>query len=174
MGECRPTIKATLRLDKKHALQDRVMSNRVTSQSKRVIKRIQVSREEFLKARPLRHPGSECEEDEKGLHVKVPRRRAASLRLFSKLLPLSQETRVLLDKQGAFVWGLCDGEHRIKEIARKLSEEYSLRVSDAEAALDLYLVQLSKSGLVGFVLPESAKKRYHRRFGKDNTEKDGE
>jgi len=41
-----------------------------------------------------------------------------------------------------------------------------MRVSDAEAALDLYFVQLSKSGLVGFVLPESARKRYHRRLGR--------
>jgi hypothetical protein len=40
-----------------------------------------------------------------------------------------------------------------------------MRASDAEAALDLYLVHLSKSGLIGFVLPESAKKRYHTRFG---------
>jgi len=44
-----------------------------------------------------------------------------------------------------------------------------MRVSDAEAALDLYFVQLSKSGLVGFVLPESTRKRYHKRF--DKTEK---
>jgi len=147
------------------------MSNTVSTQSKRAIKGIQVSREEFLKAKPLRHRGSEWEEDEKGLHVRVPRKRAAWLRLFSKLLPISQETRVLLDKQGALVWSLCDGEHQTKEIAQRLSEEYNMRVLDAEAALDLYLVQLSKSGLVGFVLPESAKKRYRRRFGKGNTEK---
>jgi hypothetical protein len=49
-------------------------------------------------------------------------------------------------------------------------------VSDAEAALDLYLVQLSKQSLVGFVLPESARKRYHKKFdtnkktAKKNTE----
>lgn len=147
------------------------MSNTVSTQPERAIKGIQVSREEFLKAKPLRHPSSEWGEDEKGLHVKVPRKRAAWLSLFSKFLPLSRETRVLLDKQGALVWSLCDGEHQIKEIAKKLSEEYKLRVLDAEAALDLYLVQLSKSGLVGFVLPESTKKRYHRRFGKGSKER---
>jgi hypothetical protein len=71
---------------------------------------------------------------------------------------------VLLDEQDEFVWSLCDGEHPIKEIAKKLSERYNMRVSDAEAALDLYFVQLSKQNLVGFVLPESAKKRYHKKF----------
>lgn len=147
------------------------MSSTVSTQPKKTIRGIQVSREEFLKARPLRHPGSEWAEDEKGLHVKIPRKGAAWLSFFSIFLPLSRETRVLLDKQGALVWSLCDGEHRIREIAKKLSEEYKLQVLDAEAALDLYLVQLSKSGLVGFVLPESAKKRYHRRFGKGSTEK---
>jgi len=76
---------------------------------------------------------------------------------------------VLFDEQGALVWSLCDGKHQVKEIAKELSEQYNMRVSDAEAALDLYLVQLSKQGLVGFVLPESARKRYHKRF--DSKEK---
>jgi hypothetical protein len=47
-----------------------------------------------------------------------------------------------------------------------------MRISDAEAALDLYFVELSKQGLVGFVLPESARKRYHKRFdAKEKTAK---
>jgi len=137
--------------------------------SKKTVKGFQVSREEFLKAKPMRHPDLKWEEDEKGLHVRIPRKRTLLFRVFSKFLPLTQERRVLLDKQGALVWSLCDGEHQIKEIARKLSEQFDMRVSDAEAALDLYFVQLSKSGLVGFVLPESTRKRYHKRF--DKTEK---
>ncbi len=141
----------------------------VPTQSKKAIKGIQVSREEFLKAKPVRHPSSEWEEDEKGLHVRIPRKQNLLFRVFSKLRPSAREKRVLLDKQGALVWSLCDGEHQIKEIARKLSQEYDMRVSDAEAALDLYFVHLSKSGLVGFILPESASKRYHRRFS--STEK---
>jgi hypothetical protein len=75
---------------------------------------------------------------------------------------------VLLDEQGTLVWNLCDGEHQIREIAKKLSEKHNMRVPDAEAALDLYFVQLSRSGLVGFALPEPASERYHRRF--DNAE----
>ena len=100
--------------------------------------------------------------------MRIPRKQSLWVRIFS-FLPLSRERRVLLDEQGALVWSLCDGEHQIKEIAKKLSEQYNMRVYDAEAALNMYFVQLSKSGLVGFVLPESAKKRYHRRL--DRTEK---
>jgi len=134
----------------------------VSNRSKKVIKGIQVSREEFLKAKPVRHPGSEWTEDEKGLHVRVPRNQTLWFRIFSNLLPMARERRILLDEQGALVWSLCDGEHQVKQIAKKLSEKYNMRVPDAESALDLYLVYLSKGGLVGFVLPESARKRYHR------------
>jgi len=132
--------------------------------SKNKVKGIPVARDEFLKAKPVRHPESKWEENEKGLHVKIPRKRTFLFSFFSKFLPLVRERRVLLDEQGEFVWSLCDGEHQIKEIAKKLSERYKMRVSDAEAALDLYFVQLSKQNLVGFVLPESAKKRYHKKF----------
>jgi hypothetical protein len=140
--------------------------------SENTVKGIPVARDEFLKAKPMRHPESKWDEDEKGLHLKIPRKRTLLFRFFSKFLPLTRERRVLLDEQGALVWSLCDGEHQIKEIAKKLSEQYNMRVSDAEAALDLYFVQLSKQGLVGFVLPESARNRYHKRFdAKEKTAK---
>jgi len=142
------------------------MPTTVPTQSEKAIKGVQVSREEFLKAKPLRHPDLKWEEDEKGLHVKVPRRQTLLFRVFSRFLPLTRERRVLLDKQGALVLSLCDGEHQIKEIAKELSEQFNLRLSDAEAALNLYFIQLSKNGLVGFVMPESARKRYHRRLNR--------
>jgi hypothetical protein len=139
--------------------------------SKNTVKGIPIARDEFLKAKPVHHSESAWEEDEKGLHVKIPRKRTLLFRFFSKFLPLARERRVLLDEQGAFVWSLCDGEHQIKEIAKKLSERYNMRVSDAEAALDLYFVQLSKQNLVGFVLPESARKRYQKKFGNKEKKK---
>ena len=135
-------------------------------ESKDKINGIQVAHEEFLKAKPLRHPESEWKKDEKGLHVQVPRKQATLRRYLSRVFPLQRERRVLLDEQGAFIWSLCDGEHSIKDIAEKLSERYNMQVPDAEAALDLYFVQLSKQNLVGFVLPESTRKRYKRIFGK--------
>ncbi len=132
--------------------------------SKSRINGIPVASEEFLKAKPLWSPESKWKEDEKGLHVKIPRKQNR-LKFLSRVLPLSHERRMLLDKQGAFIWSLCDGEHSIKEIAKKLSEQYNMRIPDAEAALDLYMVQLSKQHLVGFVLPDSARKRYYRKYG---------
>jgi hypothetical protein len=129
------------------------------------VKGFRISRENFLKAKPMRYPELEWEEDEKGLHVRIPRKRTLWFRILSKFLPLKRESRVVLDEQGAFIWKLCDGEHRTREIAEKLGEKYKIQVPDAENALKLYLSQLSKSGLVGFALADSTRKRYHRKFG---------
>jgi len=136
-------------------------------QSKKTIKGIQVSTEEFLKAKPVRNLRLEWTEDEKGVHVKIPPKKT----LLSKFLPLTRETRVLLDEQGSFIWNLCDGKNSIKTIAESLNKRYNMPISHAEAALDLYFIQLSKQGLVGFVLPESARKRYKRQFRKLDRDK---
>jgi len=69
------------------------MPTTVSTQSKNMIKRIQVSREEFLKAKPLCHPNLEWEEDEKVLHVKIPRKQTLRVRIFS-FLPIPRKTRV--------------------------------------------------------------------------------
>lgn len=136
---------------------------RVTkSNSERTLEGLKVSHEEFLKAKPVRNPDLKWEEDEKGLHIKSTRKQT----LLSSVFPFRRKKGAVLDPQGAFVWKLCDGEHQIREIAGELGEKYKMRTSDAAAALELYLVQLSKSRLVGFVMPDSVKKRYYRRFGK--------
>jgi len=133
-------------------------------QLKKTIKGIQVSNDEFLKAKPVRNLGLEWTEDEKGVHVKIPPKKTLLFKIFSKFLPLTRETRVLLDEQGSFIWNLCDGKNSIKTIAESLNKRYNMPISHAEAALDVYFIQLSKQGLVGFVLPESTRKRYKRQF----------
>ncbi len=132
------------------------------NKSRKEVNGISVAREGFLKSKPLRHPGAEWRKDEKGLHVKIPYKKNRLIGFLPKSLSRTREQRVLLDEQGAFIWNLSDGEHSIREIAKKLSEQYNIQVHEAEAALDLYLVQLSKQKLVGFVLSESARKRHHR------------
>jgi hypothetical protein len=92
-------------------------------------------------------------------------------RISTKLLPLSREKRIVLDEQGSFIWNLCDGKTSIKTIAKSLNAKYDMPISYAEAALDVYFVQLSKKGLVGFSLPESTRKRYTRRFGDSTQDK---
>ncbi len=149
-------IRVRLGKDSSPKVTKRKLKNRING--------IQVAPKEFLEAKPLRHPDAEWKEDKKGLHVKLragihPKKTLFS-RFFSRLLPATRETRVLLDEQGAFIWRLCDGEQSIKGIAKRLSDQYKMLVPDAEAALDVYMVQLSKQGLVCFILPESTKRTH--------------
>lgn len=130
--------------------------------SERTLEGLKVSHEEFLKAKPLRNPDLKWEEDNKRLHIKPTRKQTR----LSILFPFRRKKGAVLDEQGAFVWKLCDGEHQIKEIASELGEKYKMRTADATAALELYLVQLSKNRLMGFVMPESVKKRYYKKLGK--------
>lgn len=121
-----------------------------------------------MKAKPVRNPDLKWEEDERGLHIKSTRKPTLVSSVFRR------RKGTVLDEQGAFVWKLCDGEHQIKEIASELGAKYNMLTPDATAALELYLVQLSKNRLMGFIMPESVKKRYYRRFGKTKKrERDG-
>ena len=132
----------------------------------RTIEGIRVSREEFLKAKPVRNAALQWEKNGKGISVKVPKKQTFLTKLFS-----SQNAKVRLDEQGAFIWNLCDGEHKMKDIAKKLSEQYNMRVLDAENALDLYFVHLSKNGLIGFILPNSTRERFHKTMNTANIRK---
>lgn len=126
-------------------------------------KGIRVSREEFLKAKPLRNPGLEWSEKDNRVHVTVPRKKGFLRNALKALLPSIRQERIVLDEQGSFIWNLCDGKTSIKAIVENLNTKYNMPIPNAEAALDVYFVQLSKKGVVGFALPESARRRYARK-----------
>lgn len=127
-------------------------------------KGIQVSEGDFLKARPVRNPGLDWSEDQNRIHIKIPGKKTFLPKMLFKFLPRAREKRIVLDEQGSFIWKLCNGKTSIRSIAESLNVEYNMPVSRAEAALDVYFVQLSKKGLVGFILPRAACKRYPRKF----------
>ena len=128
-----------------------------------MLKGIQVSQENFLKARPVRNPGLDWSEAQKRIRITIPRKKTLLPKIMSKILPSAREKSIVLDEQGSFIWKLCDGNVSIRAIAESLNAEYDMPISHAEAALDLYFVQLSKKGLVGFILPKSTRKRYARK-----------
>lgn len=130
--------------------------------SSKTLKGIQVSQEDFLKARPVRNPELDWSEDSKRIRITLPRKKSFVRNTLARILPSAREKRIVLDEQGSFIWKLCDGKASIRTIAESLNAEYNMPVSRAEAALDVYFVQLSKKGLVGFILPTSTRKRYTR------------
>ena len=121
-----------------------------------------IPRSEFLKMVPVRNPGLKWEKDEDGkfkLFVPLQQPKEKKGKLFSKLAPSPKEKKIQLDKIGSIVWELCDGERNMEDIIESLHQEYKLLPSEAEVSLNAYFNQLSKRGLVGFVLPEETRKR---------------
>lgn len=113
---------------------------------------LEVSRQEFLNAKPLRNPSLKWERNKNGkVTVYIAYKKSRFANIFSKI---PKEKQVVLDKVGSLVWSFCDGNHTIKEIAETLHQEYKLTRKEGEAALHTYFNQLSERGLVGFVLPD--------------------
>ncbi|MCW4020516.1 MAG: PqqD family protein [Candidatus Bathyarchaeota archaeon] len=128
-----------------------------------------VIRSEFLKIRPVRNPNLKSEKDETGkitliISLEKPeeeteRRRKRRKGIFSRMAPAPTEKRIQLDMVGSIVWELCDGERTAKDIIERLHKEYKVLPSEAEISLNAYFNQLSKRGLLGFILPEETRTR---------------
>ena len=72
---------------------------------------------------------------------------------------LQRRKKIQLDVVGSIVWELCDGKNTIKDIIDRFSNEYKLLPNEAETALNSYLNQLAKRGLIAFAMPEEASAR---------------
>jgi hypothetical protein len=127
---------------------------------------LSVPRSLFLKAKPVRNPALKWEKDRKTREIKIivplkPPSQAQKQQkkgILDKLFPPEPGERIInLDKVGSIVWELCDGEKTIGDIVNHLVEKYRIMPEEAELSLNAYFNQLSKRGLVGFVVPEEAK-----------------
>lgn len=133
----------------------------------------EIPRSEFLKMRPVRNPKLRWEKKEEGtFSIFIPLEQPeGKKRGLSKLAPAPKEKQIQLDKVGSIVWELCDGERTMQDIVEHLHEEYKLLPSEAEVSLNAYFNQLSKRGLVGFVLPEETRKRLAEAARKEEKKK---
>lgn len=108
-----------------------------------------VSRQDVLRARPLRNPVVSWERNDQGetiLHIPLQKGRVLNaLRWF---FPAPDKKQLVLDEIGGDMWELCDGTKTIDEIRRHLSQKYRLERREAEASTIEYLRQLAKRRLV--------------------------
>ncbi len=132
---------------------------------------LSVPRSLFLKAKPVRNPALKWEKDRKTKEIKIivplkppsktQERKQQKKGFLDKLFPPEPGERIInLDKVGSIVWELCDGEKTIGDIVNHLVEKYRIMPEEAELSLNAYFNQLSKRGLVGFVVPEEAKELF--------------
>ncbi len=126
----------------------------------------EIPRSEFLQMKPVRNPMLRWERNQQGnfsLFIPLQRQEEKKKRgreILSKLAPPPKEKEIQLDKVGSIVWELCDGEKNVQEIVEHLHEKYKLLPTEAEVSLNAYFNELSKRGLVGFILPEETRARF--------------
>jgi len=126
----------------------------------------EIPRSEFLQMKPVRNPMLRWERNQHGnFSVFIPLQRPEAKKkrrreLLSKLAPPPKEKEIQLDKVGSIVWELCDGEKTVQDIVGHLHDKYKLLPTEAEVSLNAYFNDLSKRGLVGFILPEETRARF--------------
>jgi len=132
-----------------------------------------VPRSEFLKIKPVRNPSVKWEKKEKGeVRIIITLGQPKKKGLLSKFVfSPPKEKKIDLDKVGSVVWELCDGEKTVGDIAQYLQEKYKFMLTEAEISLNAYFQQLSKRGLVGFILPEETRARFEEFTGTEKGKK---
>jgi len=91
------------------------------------------------------------------LYLSVPLQHTGWSRVLKRLLPLSKEKNIELDRIGAEVLALCDGEHTVEDIVDVFMENWRLSFFEARGLILSFLKQLMKAGFVILVAPTREK-----------------
>jgi len=92
--------------------------------------------------------------DNNELEITIYRKKTKLVVLFSKVFKLPETRKIILDKIGACVWTLCDGNKTVNDIIKVFSKKYSLGKEKAEKSLLVYLEQLVRRGLIAIAAPK--------------------
>jgi len=92
--------------------------------------------------------------DNNELEITIHRKKTKLVVLFSKVFKLPETRKIILDKIGACVWTLCDGNKTVNDIIKVFSKKYSLGKEKAEKSLLVYLEQLVRRGLIAIAAPK--------------------
>jgi hypothetical protein len=122
-----------------------------------------ISRLEFLGIKPVRNSIIRWEKNEQNIiTLFIPPRQPQNKKrrsILSLLSPAPPERKIRLDTVGSIIWELCNGERTVKDIVQFLNEEYKMLPNEAELSLNTYFDQLSKRGIMDFIIPEETRAR---------------
>ena len=114
-----------------------------------------LTRREALSALPVRNQILKAETTPEGeLTLTVPRRADWVGKLLASVFAVPKERKIVLDRVGADIWEMCDGQNTVEQIIARLSRIYKLNRKEAEVSLTAYLRQLGRRGLIGFAVPK--------------------
>ncbi|OIN95754.1 hypothetical protein AUJ66_08290 [Candidatus Desantisbacteria bacterium CG1_02_38_46] len=119
---------------------------------------MKLTREDSLKAKPVRNQKLLWEKDEKGnVLIYIPRRKTAWTHLFSFIFSESGKKTIILDEIGSKVWEMCDGEKTVEEIISFFCKEYKLNLREAEVSIFAYFKKLAEKRLIGLMMTKEEK-----------------
>ena len=124
----------------------------------------QVSWRGMLEARPVRNAAVEVargDGDELSVSVKTRRPRCL-VPPISWIVPLKPYRTVKLDRIGARLWDLCDGDRTVEAIVDEFARAYTLSFHEARVAVTTYLSQLVQRGVLAVVMPDRPLRRNMR------------
>jgi hypothetical protein len=116
-----------------------------------------LTREQSLGALPVRNAlvsYRRTEGDE--MEITVPRRNDWLGKLIAVVFMAPKDRKVVLDRIGADMWELCDGQHTVQAMVDSLVAKYKLNRREAEASLTQHLRNLGKRRLIAFAIPKDA------------------
>jgi hypothetical protein len=116
-------------------------------------KRIKITKEQMLGARPKRRPGVEVEETDEGeLVLTISYNPSLGLKILARLFFVPTTRILTLDRIGSEIWGMCDGERRIEDIVSEIARRYKLNRREAEVAIITYIKKLGDKGALDLVM----------------------
>jgi hypothetical protein len=112
-----------------------------------------VTREEAMRAVPLRNPAVTWTVNEEGeVQLTVPLRKDGWMRVAKFVFKIPDTREIQLDEVGSEVWQWCDGENSVARIIERLQKQHKLNRKEAEVSLTAYLKTLAQRGLIGLKL----------------------
>jgi hypothetical protein len=124
-------------------------------------KGLEVTIQDLLLVTPVQNPLVEVkkyESGEIGLILKtVPTKRRS---IISKIFPIPTGRKIVLDEMGTHFWSLCDGRNKVRDIINEFQKNYGMSELEARISISLFMENLSKRQLVGFVLPHSLRTKH--------------
>ncbi len=72
----------------------------------------------------------------------------------SWIIPMRSERELSLDRMGARIWRLCDGERTVGNVIDEFAARHSLTFHEARAAVTGYMKELIQRGAMAIVMRE--------------------
>ena len=116
-----------------------------------------IDRSQFLSSYPVRNPVVVTRSMEEGtVELEVPLKKPS--KWVSLLLNPPDKKVVKLDVLGSFVWQRCDGTHTVQNIIDDIARQFKLTKAEAAVSLSEFMKDLSKRGLIAFMITDLAQR----------------